>query len=96
MVFSSALLNPQAIKDSGHDVPGNLKIPTLEALEFTTALTGRNGWYDIKSVANVMYSSIIGIPIRGQTAGSDTAFKANTSYMYTDCVIWRIDSMTWE
>ena len=89
--FSAALSSPRKVKLAGQDIFGNIKIPLLEAFESPKPSGDFNGWYDIHDTADVIYVSMLGIPVKGHSPGTNTTFQMQTSYLYTTCTLRTIE-----
>ena len=83
-IYSTALIDPESIKQSPRDSWGNLKIPVLEALgDYDPTNTSR--WLPVSSASNPTYSSLIGLPLGSLATGTNLTFSIDTHYMSLRC-----------
>ncbi|KIW31399.1 uncharacterized protein PV07_03050 [Cladophialophora immunda] len=89
-MYSSSLMAPASVKTSTMDLWGNVKIPYLSRLGSVATSTG---WQDVPMDQDVLYSSLIGIPVSGLSRSSNSSFTMETSYFDLDC--YRLTNGTW-
>ncbi|KAF2997348.1 hypothetical protein E8E13_003562 [Curvularia kusanoi] len=84
-LYNAALLAPQADKLGPRDIWGNVKIPSLEALN--TSLHDSDGWVDVASklATPEMYASLVGIPIAGLPQDARSNFTLEYNYLTVTC-----------
>ncbi|CBX94473.1 hypothetical protein LEMA_P119640.1 [Plenodomus lingam JN3] len=84
-LYNAALLAPQAVKLGPQDPWGNVKIPSLAALNTSSA--DPNGWLDIPSRFSIpeQYASLVGVPIAGIPLDSENNFTIEYNYLSVDC-----------
>lgn len=87
MRFSIAsLLADETVKGSPTDIWGNVRIPMLESSQ---AKPDDSGWYDLSLEGEIVYTSLIGVPIAGLPAIGNTIANAtssiDTSYWTLNC-----------
>jgi hypothetical protein len=90
--FSAALSSPRLVKLAGQDIYGNVKIPLWEYFESISAQGSADGWYNVQDFPNVTYASILGLPIKGYSMGTNLTFEMQTSYLYTTCRVSHDDN----
>jgi hypothetical protein len=80
-MYTSSLMAPESVKNSPMDLWGNIKIPYLSRL---SSSPNNTGWKDVPA-QNVLYSSLVGIPVSGLPEPANTSFTMETSYLDLDC-----------
>jgi hypothetical protein len=83
--FVGALISPASSKSRPQDAYGNLKVPFLENIVAHSA-PDAEGWHAI-SDANVEYSSMVGLPVKGLQAGGAMFLRLESSYLFPVCVL---------
>lgn len=91
--FSAALSAPGTSKNASQDLFGNIKIPMIEPIRDSGASADAYGWYDVQSIANVTYSSLLGLPATAIKANANVTFQMETSYMHADCKVKVVPGM---
>lgn len=81
-MFTSAILTPDAAKNSTMDTWGNVRVPFFSGLSSTTPDT--SGWKQIDSSNTLVYSSLFGIPVVGLPLGKST-FSIESAYIELAC-----------
>ncbi|KAH7419391.1 hypothetical protein BKA64DRAFT_15773 [Cadophora sp. MPI-SDFR-AT-0126] len=82
-MFSSALLSPEAAKNSSMDIWGNVRIPFFSSLSDIDP--DDNGWKQIPKLNYIAtYTSLFGIPIARLPIGN-TTLNIESTYMQLDC-----------
>lgn len=79
--FYAALLGTPRVKSSPVDVWNNVKIPAMESL--TTVST--DAWLAVPESPELVYSSLVGLPLWGLPAGMNNTIYIETSYLLLDC-----------
>jgi hypothetical protein len=84
-LYSAALLAPNVIKLGSQDTWGNVKIPSLNALNST--LTDSNGWVPVPTPISSAedYTSLVGLPVVGRSLGANANFNIESSYLSVQC-----------
>jgi hypothetical protein len=84
-LYTAALLAPLSTKLGTQDPWGNVKIPTLEAIE--SSPPNSDGWYAVPAVASSPedYSSLVGLPIVGLPSRDSSNFSLQYTYLSLDC-----------
>ncbi|KAI8937725.1 hypothetical protein NX059_005425 [Plenodomus lindquistii] len=84
-MYNAALLAPQAVKIGPQDPWGNVKIPSMAALNISSP--DANGWLDVPSQFTVpeQYASLVGVPIVGLPVKSGNNFTIEYNYLSVDC-----------
>jgi hypothetical protein len=84
-LYNAALLAPLAVKLGPQDSWGNVKIPSLQALN--TTLSDSDGWMDVPSniAAPEMYASLVGVPIAGLPDVGKSNFTLEYNYLTVTC-----------
>ena len=85
-VFNGALISPASTKSSGQDVFGNFKVPMIEQMA-TQTTSHPDGWFEYNNSSNAIYSALLGLPVLGPQAGTDSNFTVETSYVYPNCSV---------
>jgi hypothetical protein len=68
------------------DLWGNVKIPDISRISDNDALSANStGWINIPQGNNIIYSSVLGIPLSGIPKQGNTTFLIETSYIALDC-----------
>lgn len=82
-LYTAALLAPLATKVGPRDSWGNVKIPTLRALNSTDA----DEWTVVPGVLSSpeSYSSLVGLPIAGLPQATKSNFSLQYTYLSVDC-----------
>lgn len=80
-LYTASLLSPSAIRNSERDVWGNLKIPRLEAVEGNASQSPIQVQYSDQ----IVYSSLLGIPVMGLRMDENATFTMNTGYFALQC-----------
>jgi hypothetical protein len=93
--FSAALSSPGDMKSASQDIFGNIKIPMVEPIQDSGAPADVDGWYDVQSVTNVAYSSLLGLPATGLKADANVSFRMETSYMRANCSVQPVLGMSY-
>ncbi|KAK4231898.1 hypothetical protein QBC38DRAFT_495163 [Podospora fimiseda] len=84
-VFGGAITSSRNNSNSPMDLWGNVKIPSIEALEAKDVKLNA-GWYDASNLTTIMYSSLLGVPVRRADASdSSSRFSLETSYWTLKC-----------
>ena len=83
-IFTTALIDSAAVKESPQDTWGNIKVPMMESLP------GYNGsqssqWLPVNTTNNVTYSSLVGIPVTPRPDGLNASYSVDTTYMSLSC-----------
>lgn len=86
-VFIGALTGPRTIKDADQDIYGNLKIPLLESIKTQSSPAEAEGWYNTRTVAPLIYSSLIGFPAVNIAEQGKTYLAIESSYLYPTCTL---------
>jgi hypothetical protein len=81
-IYGSAVISPSYIQESSMDQFGNVKIPMIESLDSSSA--DKDGWIPVPT-DNVVYSSLIGSPLRGIQASGRSQFRHISSYFHLNC-----------
>src|SRR5205823_13297188 len=81
-IYASAVLSPSYIQQSSMDQFGNIRIPMIESLDSSSA--DKDGWVPVPA-DNVVYSSLIGSPVRGIQATGRSQFRHISSYFHLNC-----------
>ncbi|SMQ55775.1 unnamed protein product [Zymoseptoria tritici ST99CH_3D1] len=84
-LFNAALLGPRRVKESPVDTWNNVKIPMIEYIAQDQQLIINSTWLPVPQDDNVVYSSLIGIPISTMPSDSRSTFFMETSYLILDC-----------
>lgn len=84
-MYNAALLAPLANKLGSRDTWGNVKIPSLEALNVSSS--DSDGWVDVppKITTPETYASLVGVPIAGLPANSASNFTLEYNYLTVTC-----------
>jgi hypothetical protein len=83
-LYTAALLSPLSIKTGPRDPWGNVKIPSLEALN-TTTIDG-DGWITVTGISQPeTYSSLVGLPMVGLPKDAKSNFTLESTYLSVDC-----------
>jgi len=83
-LYGAALLAPNTIKTGLQDTWGNVKIPSLEAINASDA--DANGWFTVPPItAPESYSSLIGLPVVGRPLDADANFSLESTYLSVQC-----------
>lgn len=83
-LFSTALLAPRETKIGPRDVWGNVKIPSIAALESSKA--DIEGWVNVPTIATPeTYSSLVGLPLVGLPSEGVSNFTLESSYVSVEC-----------
>ncbi|KAK4161712.1 hypothetical protein QBC43DRAFT_336965 [Cladorrhinum sp. PSN259] len=86
-LFSGSILGSRNSIDSSMDLWGNIKIPAIEALAERGTVPDSDGWYDALNTTTTDYSSLLGIPVRRDSAVDNmlSRFVLETSYWTLQC-----------
>jgi hypothetical protein len=82
-VYTAALMAPPSVQNSSVDLYGNVKIPFYRELGAEPS-SENTGWESV-SQSNVVYSSLLGIPVANVASTGNTTFAMETSYLDLDC-----------
>ncbi|PSN70132.1 hypothetical protein BS50DRAFT_306383 [Corynespora cassiicola Philippines] len=84
-LYTAALLAPLPVKNGPRDLWGNVKMPTLEALNLTAA--DSNGWKPVPTNISTpeFYSSLVGLPLSGLPLSGVSNFSMESTYLSVDC-----------
>lgn len=84
-LYNAALLAPLSNKVGPRDTWGNVKIPSLEALN--TSIPDLDGWVDIPSNISTPeeYASLVGIPVVGLPSNGTSNFTLEYNYLTVTC-----------
>jgi hypothetical protein len=84
-LYTAALLAPLSTKLGTQDPWGNVKIPSLEAMNLSSL--SANGWYTVPADASSPedYSSLVGLPIVGLPLRDRSSFNLQYTYLSLDC-----------
>lgn len=84
-LYNAALLAPLATKIGPQDSWGNVKIPSLDALDESTS--SEDGWISVpsKSLLPETYSSLVGVPIVGLSDTTESNFTLEYNYLAVEC-----------
>lgn len=85
-LFTSTLASSASSKSSPQDLYGNIKVPLLESLPPTTG-DDLVGWRTVPDTSDVVWSSLVGIPVDGLVSEGSSFFSLNTGYMVVDCKV---------
>ncbi|KAF4951607.1 hypothetical protein FGADI_7382 [Fusarium gaditjirri] len=81
-LFTSSLITTKKLYNKPQDSWGNLRIPMVEAFDDYQS----HAWIKIPDNATeVIFSSLIGVPVNPGLPSEPTILTLNTSYMYLDC-----------
>ncbi|KAF2736798.1 hypothetical protein EJ04DRAFT_562072 [Polyplosphaeria fusca] len=83
-LYMASVAGTRAVKESGMDIWGNLKIPMLERLD---TVQEPDGWHKIDHTKNVTYSSLIGVPLSLLSQSANTTFNLEYPYWTLDCPV---------
>ena len=83
-LYTAALLSPLSTKIGPRDPWGNVKIPSLEALN-TTNIDG-DGWITVSGISQPeTYSSLVGLPTVGLPMNGTSNFTLESTYLSVEC-----------
>lgn len=84
-LYNAALLAPLNNKLGPRDIWGNVKIPSLEALNMTSS--DPDGWVTVPSNIDTpeTYASLVGIPIAGLPTNAASNFSLEYNYLTVKC-----------
>lgn len=84
-LYNAALLAPQSVKIGPQDSWGNVKIPSLGALNLSTP--DADGWVTVTSpiLAPESFSSLVGVPIAGLPRNGNSNFTLEYNYISVTC-----------
>ncbi|KAF3040303.1 hypothetical protein E8E12_006936 [Didymella heteroderae] len=84
-LYNAALLAPLATKIGPQDIWGNVKIPSIDALN--ESASGADGWLDVpsRSLLPETYSSLVGVPIVGLSKSAESNFTLEYNYLAVNC-----------
>ncbi|EXF80137.1 hypothetical protein CFIO01_09109 [Colletotrichum fioriniae PJ7] len=84
-LFLGSLAAPDAVKSSKVDTWGNVKIPMIEYLTNHYKLN-EDGWIDLEKYEDeIVYSSLLGIPVANVSQRHRSSFTLKTSYLMLNC-----------
>lgn len=85
-LYGSVLLAPQTVKTGPQDLWGNVKIPSLEALN--SSIPDSDGWISMPSSVSSpeVYSSLVGLPVVGLMSNSSSIFNLESTYLSLACL----------
>ncbi|KAF9889151.1 hypothetical protein FE257_007640 [Aspergillus nanangensis] len=84
-LFVSNILAPNDTRLSSMDAWGNVKIPLLLSDDNNNNNNNNTDWTPVPNDVDVVYSSLLGIPILGLPLGANSSFTLATTYMRVAC-----------
>ncbi|KAK1712924.1 uncharacterized protein BDZ83DRAFT_756928 [Colletotrichum acutatum] len=89
-LFLGSLAAPDAVKSSKVDTWGNVKIPMIEYLTNHYKLN-EDGWITLEQYkGDIVYSSLLGIPVANVSQRHRSSFTLKTSYLMLNCTELRM------
>lgn len=81
-IFTSSLIAPNGTQNGNQDTWGNVKIPRIESLSNDTPKVGQ--WYPVPE-EEVVYTSLVGIPVKAVSKTANSTFIIQASYFSLNC-----------
>ncbi|KAL7916795.1 hypothetical protein GGI35DRAFT_485960 [Trichoderma velutinum] len=81
-LYNACLLQSNLTRNSNKDLWGNVKIPDIDKSQLTK---GDDDWLLVGNASDIVYSSLLGIPISGLQAALNATFQVETAYLSLFC-----------
>lgn len=80
--FIASMLAARLLQDRNQDIWGNIRIPLIERLSNRASDTD---WIDLSGAQEVIYSSLVGIPVASLPSKGNHTFAFSASYVNVEC-----------
>ncbi|KAL2686927.1 hypothetical protein Neosp_004472 [[Neocosmospora] mangrovei] len=80
--FIASMLSARLLQDRNQDIWGNIRVPLIERL---TDRASDTDWIDLSGPQEVIYSSLIGIPVASLPSKGNHTFTISASYVNVEC-----------
>ncbi|KAI8669601.1 hypothetical protein NCS57_00775400 [Fusarium keratoplasticum] len=80
--FIASMLSARLLQDRNQDIWGNIRVPLIERLPNRAPDTD---WIDLSGAQEVIYSSLVGIPVASLPSNGNHTFTISASYVNVEC-----------